>query len=191
MGEDQRNTIMCRPVILVLAVILSLNAVSAQDKADLTRKERKELKAKRLQESKEALTEFTKNRTLILEANVLRGKYLQHYNVTGDNFILIDGNRIVLQTASAWGVGFNGLGGITLEGRITKYAYEVADGNGPITINAEVIMTGAGFGSLSIHVGADGSATATFRDNWGGRVTFIGNMGDPEDSSVFEGMTFI
>src|SRR3970040_636349 len=151
MGEDQRNTIMCRPVILVLAVILSLNAVSAQDKADLTRKERKELKAKRLQKSKEALTEFTKNRTLILEANVLRGKYLQHYNVTGDNFILIDGDRIVLQTASAWGVGYNGRGGITLEGRITKYAYEGADGNGPITINAEVIMTGAGFGSLSIH----------------------------------------
>lgn len=179
--------------ILAIATLFLFGAagVSAQDTADNRRKDKKEVREQRLRESKKVLTELTKDQTLIIEANVLRGKYQQHYQVTGDNFVLIEKDRVVLQTASSWGVGFNGLGGITLQGHVTKYEYDVADGNRPIRITANVSMNGAGFGTLRINISADGSATATYQDNWGSRITFVGTAGDPEDSRVFEGMTFI
>lgn len=173
--------------------MFSLNAGMAfgQDTTENERKTRKELRQERLRESKKALTELVENKTLIVEANLLRGKYQQHYTVTGDNFVLIEGDRVVLQTASSWGPGFNGLGGITLEGRVTEYEYDIMEENGPIRIIASVSMSGAGFGTLRINVSADGSASATYQDNWGGRITFVGIAGAPEDSRVFEGMTFM
>jgi hypothetical protein len=79
----------------------------------------------------------------------------------------------VLQTASPSSIGFNGLGGITLRGRITQYEYDVDD-KGPINILADVSLGGAGFATLRINVSADGSATATYTNNWGARVTFAG-----------------
>jgi len=178
--------------IFAIAVAFALGAgtLYAQDSANQT-KERKEVRAERLRKSKDALAALTENRTLIIEANMLRGKYQQHYQATGDNFVLIDGDRVVLQTASIWGPGFNGMGGITLEGRITDYKYELGDGNVPITIMASVSMNGAGFGTLRINVSANGSGTATYQDNWGGRVTFVGTAGDPAHSRVFEGMSFM
>lgn len=185
--------------IRIMAILLafSLNAGMAfgQDSTDqknsADQKSRKELRAERLRASKKALAELTRNKTLIIEANLLRGKYQQHYQVTGDNFILIDGDRVVLQTASSWGPGFNGLGGITLEGHVTKYEYDITEERGPIRVIASVSMSGAGFGTLRINVSADGSASATYQDNWGGRVTFVGTAGDPVDSRVFEGMSFM
>lgn len=179
--------------IMALAIIFSLSAgmLLGQDTTDQKRKTKKELRQERLQESKKALAALAENKTLIVEANLLRGKYQHHYQATGDNFVLIDGDRVVLQTASSWGPGFNGLGGITLEGRLTEYEYDVTEENGPIRITASANMSGAGFGTLRINVSADGSASATYQDNWGGRITFVGTAGDPEESRVFEGMTFM
>lgn len=185
------NMTMWKKSTLIMAFLLALGAgtASAQDSAD-QKKSRKEIRAERLRESRERLAQLTKDSTLILEANILRNRYQNSFPVTGDNFILINGERVVLQTASSWGPGFNGLGGITLQGRITRYEYDI-DEKGPISILADVTLGGAGFATLRIHISADGSATATYYDNWGGRVTFAGIAGDPGDSRVFEGMPLL
>lgn len=180
-----------RIIAVIMAFSLNAGMVFGQDTTDQKNKSKKELRKERLQESRKAFATLAENKTLIVEANLLRGKYQQHYQATGDNFVLIDGDRVVMQTASIWGPGFNGLGGITLQGRVTGYEYDIAEENGPIRIIASVNMSGAGFGTLRINVSADGSASATYQDNWGGRLTFVGTAGDPEQSRVFEGMTFM
>jgi hypothetical protein len=177
---------------LIMAFLLALGAVtaSAQDSAD-QKKSRKEIRAERLKASRERLAQLAKDSTLILEANILRNRYGNSYPVTGDNFILVDGERVVLQTASNWGgPGFNGLGGITLEGRITQYEYDI-DEKGPISIVADISLGGVGFATLRFSISSDGSATATYYDNWGGRVTFSGIAASPGDSRVFEGMPLL
>lgn len=165
-----------------------IQAAIAQTGAD-EEKSKKEKRAERLKESREKLVQLTKDSTLILEANVLRNRYNHTFPATGNNFVLIDGDRVVLQTAStATGrPGSNGLGGVTLRGRITGYEYDI-DNKGPIHIVANVVFNGTGFATLQINVSPDGYATAIYRDNWGRRVTFSGSAEDPENSRVFEGM---
>lgn len=173
-------------VIAMLLLALGTHSALAQDSSD-QKKTKKELRAERLKKSREKLAQLATDSTLILEANVLRNRYQNSFPVSGNNFILIDGNRVVLQTASpSGGPGFNGLGGITLRGRITQYEIDVDD-KGPIHILANVSLGGAGFATLRISISADGNATATYTDNWGGRVTFAGVAGDPGESSVFQG----
>src|SRR5690606_27839178 len=115
-----------RIIAVIMAFSLNAGMVFGQDTTDQKNKNKKELRKERLQESRKAFATLAENKTLIVEANLLRGKYQQHYQATGDNFVLIEGDRVVMQTASIWGPGFNGLGGITLEGRITGYEYDIA-----------------------------------------------------------------
>lgn len=172
-------------IIIAFLLALGMQTVFAQDSAE-QKKSKKEMRKERLRESRDRLAQLAQDSTLILEANILRNRYQNSFPVTGDNFILLDGQRVVLQTASPWGPGFNGMGGITLKGRITDYKYDIDD-KGPISILANVTLGGTGFATLRISVSADGNATATYTDNWGGRVTFAGRAGDPDDSRVFEG----
>lgn len=184
---------MWRLKIFGMTVLLSVLAVAVmgQDSKEQRKKERKELKARRAEETKQQLIGLTENKSLLLDADALRGRYSGYYNVGGENFILIDGDRFVLQTASAFRSGYNGLGGVTLEGTITSYEYNIDKDKGSIVISARVNMPVGGPGSLLMQIAADGSANATYRDNWGGRITFVGNIHDPADTRFFEGMKLI
>ena len=179
-------------IALLMAVSINIsNAQSSQDskaQRKQERLERKQQKALQKQEMQEKLMELVKNQSFVLEADALYDRYRNRYNATANNFIMLDGDRVVLQTAFPSGIGYNGLGGITVNGRLVDYEVKTRNDQS-ISITAQVNSTILGHGMLTIHIGSTGYADATFSDNWGNRISFSGRIQSLEDSYLFEGMS--
>lgn len=183
-------------IIGIIAFMMALsinisNAQSSQDrKADRQRERWEKKQEKELQklETQEKVTQLIKDQSFVLEADALYDRYRNRYNVTANNFIMIEGDRVVLQTSFPYGVGYNGLGGITINGKLIDYQVSGGDEKS-ITISAQVSSTVLGHGVLTMNIGSSGFADATFSDNWGNRISFSGQIQSLEDSYLFEGMS--
>lgn len=180
-----------------LIMLIVAGSASAQDR-DQSRKDRKSArtelkkeKAKKHLELFNDIKELIKEQHLVLDANTLQGKYGSVVVATGDNFILIDGDHFVMQTANPNRIGYNGMGGFTAKGTVTDYKYTIDDEKQYISIIAQVSTFGIGQGTLSIHISGPDHATATFRNNWGGAITFNGSVLNPEDATMFQGRSLI
>lgn len=179
---------------IVFLLISSVGLAHAQN----TLKEKDNRKAQkieeRMQREAEAKRIFDKSvqlieeKNLVLEATTVRGKYGNTVNVGPNNFIMIDDDDFVLQTSYTGGVGFNGLGGITAKGKVTSYQISLNEKGNMVTVLAQVSTASIGQGTLTIQVGISGNASATFVNNWGGRIQFNGPMESLEESRVYEGM---
>jgi hypothetical protein len=176
---------------LLISSIGYVNAQSAQEKKEDRKLQRAE---KRIQRETEAravydnASKLVEERNFVLEATTVRGKYGSTVNVGPNNFIMVNGDDFVLQTAFVGGVGFNGLGGITARGKVTSYEVSQNESNNMTTVLAQVSTTSIGQGTLTIQVGLSGIVSATFVNNWGGRIQFNGPIESVEESHVYEGM---
>ena len=101
---------------------------------------------------------------------------------------MIGKDEFVLQTSFPGGVGFNGLGGITARGKVTSYDISRNDKNNTITVLAQVSTLSLGQGTLTIQVSISGNASATFANNWGGRIQFNGPIESIQEARIYEGM---
>ncbi|HRK54696.1 MAG TPA: DUF4251 domain-containing protein [Cyclobacteriaceae bacterium] len=176
--------------ILLIGSIGLVNAQSTQGKKD-NRKSQRIGKAQREAEAKmmfDKARKLVEEKNLVLEAITVRGKYGSTVNVGPNNFIMVDNDDFVLQTAFVGGVGFNGLGGITAKGKVTSYQISQNENNNMITVLAQVSTSSIGQGTLTIQVGISGNASATFVNNWGGRIEFNGSIESVQESKVYEGM---
>lgn len=180
-----------RMTAVLMAVTLNI-AIAQSDEDSRTpmkqdRLERKQQKALEQQEMKEVLLDLVHNQSFVLEADALYDRYRNRYNATANNFIMFDGERMVLQTAFPTRIGYNGLGGITVDGKITDY--KITESKNAISITAQVISSMLGHGTLIMNIGNSGYADATFSDTWGNRISFSGHLESLEDSKLFEGMS--
>ncbi len=179
--------------MIAMLMVTSIHISNAQSGADRTSKEdrleRKQQKALEKQEMKEKFLALAKDQSLVLEANALADKYGNRVNVTANNFIMLDGDRVVLQTSFPARFGYNGLGGITIDGRLADYEVVGGKDNKSISITALVTSSVVGSGRLSMNISSNGYASATFSDNWGNRLYFYGNAQSLEDTRLFEGMS--
>ena len=182
--------------LLALGMATSIDTAFAQSGPErraqrrLERQEKKEQLAQERAERTQQVHALVENQSFVLEADALYDRYMNRYNAVANNFVLIDGDQLVLQTSSPWGIGYNGLGGITLNGRITTYELTHDKDGNPASMRAQVSTNWLGAGTLYMNVTGD-TARATFSDNWGRRITFAGRINSLEDSRVFEGMNVI
>ena len=177
--------------ILLMGSIGWAGAQSTNDKKEnrkLQRAEKKEQQETAAKMMYEKALKLIEGKNLVLEATTVRGKYGSTINVGPNNFIMVDSSEFVLQTSFPGGVGFNGLGGITAKGNVTSYKVTKNEKNTMVTVLAQVHTFSIGQGTLTIQVGIGGNATATFVNNWGGRIEFTGPIKSVEDSRVYEGM---
>lgn len=177
--------------ILLIGSIGLANAQSTQEKKDSRKTQRIEKKEQREAEARmmfDQARKLVEEKNLVLEAITVRGKYGSSVNVGPNNFIMVDKDEFVLQTAFTGGVGFNGLGGITAKGKVTSYEVTRNENNNMVTVLAQVSTTSIGQGTLTIQVGISGNASATFVNNWGGRIEFNGPIKSVQESKVYEGM---
>lgn len=178
--------------LLLFAFIGTASAQSREERREARKQERvekKRLQAEAIEQGKEVALNLAQNRTLVLEADALYDRYMNRYNMVSNSFIMFDGDRVVIQTAAPGYIGYNGLGGITLNGRLTGYEVSEGKGDKPVRISAQVSTTALGHGTLNMTISGDGNARATFRDNWGNRVTFSGQVNSLDDSVIYEGQT--
>jgi hypothetical protein len=186
----------------VLAVlVLSCPAViRAQDtdkasKKDISEqkqweKENRKLEREQEKENMIALTRFMiESHRFVLEADFLSDKYGSRVPVSPTiNFIKIDSTDCTLQLGSAFTVGYNGVGGTTLDGRVIRYEYNKT---GKKKTNYQIrmtIMTAVATYDVFLNSTQDGYADANIRGNWSGQLNYHGKLVPLNMSKVFKGM---
>lgn len=166
---------------LATAVLFLLFATgaTAQGEVQLTRQERKAVRKEQKKQTEMMLAHNTSKaieaKQFVLKADQLRNRigYVTYVNPTV-NFIAVEGTEAYVQVASPSGIGFNGLGGITLKGRITSMDVSESGKNGFYSIVMNT-MGNAGHMTISMSVNQTGEiATATVTTNYGGRVGMNG-----------------
>jgi hypothetical protein len=115
---------MNRILSTVMIMLLAATAV-AQDRVPLTRQEKKAIRQEQKKQNDAMLAVNTemavRSGQFVLKADQIRGRngYMIHVDPTV-NFVAIEGKDVYVQLASPSGIGLNGLGGITLRGRISS-----------------------------------------------------------------------
>ena len=182
---------MKRIIFLITAIIAVVTSLNAQDDGErkLTKKERKAIEA-RIDSMKHAKAEQAINDSaFVLEANLVTFKRGQTAHVTSNtNFVAIIGNEASIQVAFnvPW-PGFNGLGGITLEGSVSGYK-KTTDKKGNIYIQANVNGVGISAQVFITLWNGGNQATASIQQNFrSGRITLDGDTVPLEESNIFQG----
>lgn len=166
-------------------------AQTTQDSKENRKQQRAEKKAQEQAEAKlrmEKVAKLAEEKNLVIEAISLRGKSGASMSVGPNNFIMIDNNNFVFQTSNTGGVGFNGLGGVTAQGQVKSYKVSRNEKRNTITVYAQVNTLGIGQGTLTIQINNSPNASATFVNNSGNRLEFIGPIQSVQESRVYEGL---
>ncbi len=178
-----------KTVLLTLAILISITVSYSQEtKQKLTREQKKELKAQQEEAQRQLVTQLITDRRFVLEAYQLRNKQGNSVNVNSNiNFILIDSVEAVFQFGSAQMVGVNGVGGLTIEGTVSKWETTFREKSGSYFIRL-TLSSRSGFFDITLNVMASGSADATVSTMGGGQLNYSGNIIPLEMSSVYKGM---
>ena len=142
-------------------------------------------------QSREITQQLVKNQRFILEADYVADRYGMKYPVTSLlNFIRIDSTNAIIQLGSNTGLGYNGVGGITVEGRVTKYKLsEKQNKKGTSYTITAYVTSSLGTYDLQFWVSQLGNADAAVRGNFPGSVTFTGHLVPIDESRVYKGTT--
>jgi len=180
---------------LILISLVLTGASFAQD--NKTKKETKEETAQRKKEERKAETDkqFRQTDTLltgkrfVLEAQFLKNTRGMRIPVTSDlNFIAIDSLSGIIQIGSPQRVGYNGVGGITEEGRILSWKIVKNDKKKNFYITM-TIQCKFGVYDIGMNVNCDGYAYANLTGMRYGSLGFEGNLVPREGSTVYKGQS--
>lgn len=187
-------------LITVSLIFGNISFISGQD-GRASRDDIKEQRAYEKQKQREAMeTEREKNiemtsmmvklQRFVLEADYLSNKYGSRIPVSRNiNFILVDSANAVLQTGSAYSIGYNGVGGETVSGHITKYEYDMTGRNKDSYSIRMVVMSPVGVFDITLMTNPEGYADASIRGNWSGQLNYHGRLVPLGLSKVYTGQS--
>lgn len=168
--------------------------IAQTDKKEQRKTERAEKKRRKeevRQERMSLIKELTEDRSFVLEAHSVSGRRGVSFQVSPvTNFVMIEGNQVVLQTGNNFGFGYNGVGGITLEGTIKDYEV-ISKRKNSISVLLHFSEPVFGHSSLNIDIHENGVASARMIGSQGSRINFQGQFVPLESSRVFEGRPVI
>ncbi|MBN1951118.1 MAG: DUF4251 domain-containing protein [Bacteroidales bacterium] len=189
---------------LILPGIFLLLPLSAQDnpygepvmsKKELRNMVKEKRIADRLAEEERMIKlteELVSSQQFVLEADFIAGKSGTRQAVNSLlNFIVVDSLDGMLQIGSNWGVGYNGVGGITVDGSITKYEVSKKTTKRGTTFNIEMHLMSA-LGNYDIHfwITSTGNTEATVRGMYSGSLTYSGQIVPLNEARVYKGSSF-
>lgn len=175
-------------MLLIITLFLGYGSAFGQNKEQTEKKQKKEIKKEQLAENLAAIKAAVKDSAFVIEVNNIRGRYTTTNFVNPTtNFIQIENDEIIVQTADNFNVGYNGLGGITVRGNIINY--EINEDDASIRLMVQMSSNALGFSTVNVSVNASGNATANLRTNFGGYAEFTGDFNLLENASTYEGMT--
>ena len=183
--------------IIVLAI--GVVPVMAQENNNLTPREQKKMEKQKRKEAKMAadkaendlVNKLVNDTAFVFVANRLYGNGGVMISVDrGLNFLGVHHGHAVYQFAFQGLVGWNGVGGATFEGDITKYRFEPAK-NPNKASNLTMTFRARGVGGnpyvTMTFFGSDGTMDITF--NNGNRVRMDGEIKSIKDAGVFKGQS--
>ena len=174
--------------ILICALALMVGHIQAQE-VELTKEEKKALQEKIDSIQHAEAVEAINAKKFTLEADQVVFKYGQTAYVTSNtNFVSVDGEDAVVQVAfNIPGAGPNGLGGVTVDGKVSSYEMRT-DKRGTLYLSMNVMGTGISARlDISMPKGTN-NATVTITPNFNSnRLTLNGVILPAFKSSVFKG----
>ncbi len=188
----KRFNILNKKGLLLLSglMLFCLNGYSQESQISekkLTRQERKEARKAELQANFAILDSLLDKRTFVLEADWLEDKYGDKVQVPSMvNFIMVNANAGVLQTGSNVAMGYNGVGGVTAEGSISKWEINKNFKSYSFIIRF-AIHTDIGMYDVFMTVDADNHARATITGLWPGKLIYNGHLNTLNNTGVFKG----
>ncbi|HNS18202.1 MAG TPA: DUF4251 domain-containing protein [Bacteroidales bacterium] len=187
---------MNRFLIIALSMLLACQGfgqadqISGQDSSKITSKEsKKEARRKQEEWMKQVTRTMIENQRFVLEADYISGKSGVPIPVNPSiNFIIIDSANATMQLGSATGAGWNGVGGVTISGSVSKYEVTRVEKKKYVAYNVLIIVF-TNLGTYDIHcvVTDDGRADATIRSTTSGQVSYTGTLYPPEISRIYKG----
>lgn len=170
-----------KKIAVSVIVLLFTIAVTGQGQVSLSKEEKKALKLEQKKQKEAELTmntaEALSSGTFVLKADRIRGRggYLMNVDPT-INFVAVEGQDAYVQVSPSSGYGYNGLGGVTLRGRVTSLDIEQGKKHGSYNIIVNTIGN-AGNITIVMNVNKTGDmATATVNSNWGNRIELNGYL---------------
>jgi len=179
-----------------LALVMALSAYSQEQ--ELSRKEKRKLEKelKKEQQAEEAAMKaqvvglMVEYQRFVLEADRLMDKRGNSVQVSSNlNFVACDSINGVIQIGQNSYVGMNGVGGITIEGPISKYEYTFNEKNGVYNVSY-YLRSSTGTYDVRLVCFADGRADATVSSTWPGQLKYSGFLVPPGQSRVFKGISY-
>jgi hypothetical protein len=179
---------------ILLAFVLVLGAYGQTEqlsKKELKKLQKEQKKAEQAaeREKKAKVTEYlVTGQKFVLEADYLSDKTGTRVPVQSMiNFVMVDSTRGTLQLGSAMNVGYNGVGGATVDGRISNYKYSRTGKNKDsfsVSVNFNSAM---GMYDITLMISPDGNTDASIRGNWGSTLNYHGQIVPLEESRVYKG----
>ena len=175
--------------ITLFAMLLLMGVSTGHAQGQLSKLERKELKQEEKRRNLEKLFTIVNQRTFIIEADNISDRYGRRLFVNpSTNFLIVEDSTAIIQLALNNGLGFNGLGGITLEGRLTSFEVKKdADNKKPIFMKARVFGTALGSIDLFLDLYSDGRSVVRFSSQYGHRFSLDGSLINLDESLPFVG----
>lgn len=174
--------------ILICALALMVGHIQAQE-VELTKEEKKALQEKIDSIQHVEAMEAINAKKFTLEADQVVFKYGQTAYVTSNtNFVSVDGEDAVVQvTFNIPAAGPNGLGGVTVDGKVSSYEMRT-DKRGTLYLSMNVMGVGISARlDISMPKGTN-NATVTITPNFNSnRLTLNGVILPAFKSSVFKG----
>lgn len=186
-----------RSLIILLLIIYPVFLFGQDDSSSLSKKEQRQL-AKEKRKAEQA-AEDEKQREItelmidyqrfVLEADYVAGKSGSRSPVSSTlNFVIVDSSKATLQLGSPWGMGINGVGGITVDGNVTRYEVNKRENKKGVSYNVTLyIMSSIGTYDIQMWVSQSGRADATVRGNVSGQLTYSGNLVPLSQSRIYKG----
>ena len=169
--------------ILMLGILFSMN-LAAQKTGNPPKT--KEQKAAEMEVKFKGMQNLLEDQSFVLEADYLGNGYDRHPVVSTLNFIMVDSSATIVQTGNNFGVGYNGVGGLTVEGKVSKYVIVRDKKRKSFTVTWNM-SSAVGFYNISMVVSASGRATATLTGNTSGRLVYDGWLVPASESRTYQG----
>lgn len=173
-------------LILFMVVISTLTLVSSCGPSKpLTPEEQAVLDSKI-----KLYTEIFEEKSFVLEANTVYSKKGRSFQMNSSiNFVKLEEGVGVVQLAFDQLVGWNGVGGITLDGKVRNYKVNKGDGTKMPSVQFDMNGT-LGWATVRINVNSSGIARADVDAGMSGdRISFSGPLKPLKESSVYQGTT--
>lgn len=177
--------------IIAIAMLIPF-AATAQYDEPITKEEKKALKKQEKEQFEKMLVvntaESIKAKHFVLKADQIRGRRGSMINVNSSiNFVSVEGEESYVQMGSESGLGYNGVGGITLKGRITSFEVKQKGKHGTYYIVMNTLSS-AGNLTIMMNINTTGEmASAVVTSNWGSRVEFNGYLVPLQGSKIHKG----
>lgn len=157
--------------------MLTIGGISAEEKKELTKEQKKELQAKRDSIDFIHSSRAIDDRHFVLQADqVLYGRGGADAVSPSTNFVIVNGEQGIIQVSPKVVGGPNGVGGITIDGTISGYKVRT-NKKGDKTISMTISSKGTSSQvSITLYHGCNramGRVSATFRSD---NVTLNGNL---------------